>query len=115
MVRLESQIRRFIGTSYDVKPTIGLQAADAYNEDVLTRTGRDLPNGSTFFEEDTGDIWRWNGTAWTLPEIEKNLDGLILQELKALRTELVALRLGMIEAGECREVPQADYELATAY
>jgi hypothetical protein len=26
----------------------------------------DRPVGATFFEEDTGDLYSWNGTTWTL-------------------------------------------------
>ena len=49
-VRLETTIKRFVGNSTDEKPS--LAQSDA---------------GSSFLEEDTGQIARWNGNTWTAP------------------------------------------------
>lgn len=104
MAILETTIKRFIGDSSDVKPALGKQVANAANEDAATVTSRDLPAGSTFFEEDTGDIWRWNGVQWTLPARDYALQDEMLEQLKAIRRELVQMRLGMMETAMCAEV-----------
>ena len=104
MAVLETTIKRFIGHSSDPKPTVGRQLDNwkTQPDDLATITNaRDLPAGSTFFEEDTGDIWRWNGVSWTLPTQNNDLRS---QDLKALVTELQLLRIGMVAAGTCKEV-----------
>lgn len=103
-VWLEKTVKRFIGNSQDTKPFVGVQA-----DDTVVRS-TDLPIGSTLFEEDTGDLYRWNGSQWTLPPDEENFQRALLMEFKAMRVELVALRRGMIDAGNCKEFSQADME-----
>lgn len=108
-VRLESTIKRFIGKSTDAKPTTVSQGADKQGE-ITPTTNRDMPAGSTFFEEDSGNIWRWNGIEWVLPAATENIQRHILEELFGIHRELVSTRLGMIEAGECRDVSKYDVE-----
>ena len=57
-VRLESTIKRYIGLSTDRKPyTFPLE------------TGEEKPpEGSSFLEADTGDVFRWNQDTWHGPE-----------------------------------------------
>lgn len=110
MAVLETTIKRFIGLSGDRKPTIGLQPADSQTVDPLTTVVKDLPAGSTFFEEDTGDIWRWNGFNWTLPQTDASISYALAKELLALRKEVCALRLGMIEAGHCETISDRHIE-----
>lgn len=47
-VRLEGTIKRWIGESTDTKPTEG------------------VPPGSNFLETDTGRIYRWDSSIWTV-------------------------------------------------
>lgn len=59
-VRLVGTIRRYTGTSRDPKPALGLHL------DGLTITSQDLPIGSQYHEDDTGDDYVWDGQAWGL-------------------------------------------------
>ena len=108
MVRLEQQTKRFIGKSTDAKPTVG----SYFNNVLLTAT--DLPAGSTFLEEDvfladgSQRISRWNGEAWTYPMRSDVSQPALAGAIEALRLEIVALRLGMIEAGTCNLVSSDD-------
>lgn len=80
----ETTVKRFIGTSTDAKPALGLQG------DGSTIAATDLPAGSSFLESDTGRIYRWNGAdAWTLPELEEDPQ---LGVLRALQLEMTQLR-----------------------
>ena len=94
----EGRVARFIGGSGDKKPYLGLQLEDP----AVIMTDADLPVGSTFFETDTGNIYRWSGAAWTLPQPAEP-QAPLLQALSELKVEIVALRMGMIEAGLCTE------------
>ena len=52
-VKLETTIRRYIGASTDEKPIY----ADADSRDPV-------PNGSSFLENDTGELYRLNWPVW---------------------------------------------------
>ncbi len=83
-MRLEATIKRFIGDSSERKPMPGEKLEDGT---VLL----DLPAGSSFLEEDTERIARWNGQRWSKPvhESKDELDVLhqILAELRDAREE----------------------------
>lgn len=107
----ERQVKRFIGLSTDKKPIVG----ETFNDSTVTDA--DLPAGSTFLETDiwladgTQRIARWNGEAWTypLPSAETStVDSALIAAIDALRLEVAALRLGMIEAGTCKFVNEND-------
>lgn len=87
-VRLESTTRRYIGHSTDPKPQLGKQL------DGSTVEATDLGPGSSFLEEDTGRVLRWNGSTWTLPSTE---DGRQLQVLETIAADLHSLR-DLVEA-----------------
>lgn len=79
-VRLESTIKRFIGLSVDAKP-------NGLGDDGVFRSVN-LPPGSSFLEEDTGRIYRWNGEIWVFPMTEDEVPSLlsgILSELQTIR------------------------------
>lgn len=86
-VRLEGNIRRWIGLSTDTKPFVGEQA------DGLEVTAGDLPPGSSFLETDTGRIYRYDGAgAWTvaIPEdaaAQRHSEVLVM--LAAIRESIV--------------------------
>lgn len=83
-VTLETSNRRYIGASTDTKPVL---LAD-------TAGDKPIPAGSSFLENDTGKIFRWDGVEWKHYEapIDEQLQTLqmILVELTELR-QLVAL------------------------
>ena len=83
-VRLEGSIKRFIGLSTDEKPNLGYQW-----EDGSTIVSADLPAGSSFMESDTGDIYRWTGSEWAVPDDPEDRQLLALQ---AMLFQLTALR-----------------------
>ena len=83
-VYLETSTRRYIGASLDTKPVV---LADPALGD------KPMPMGSSFLENDTGKIFRWDGFSWKHYEaIDEQLQmlQLILAELTELR-ELVTL------------------------
>ena len=95
--------KKFVGLSTDIKPYIGQQA-----DGVTTTVATDIPVGSTFLEMDTGSMARWDGVAWKYP-LPANYDHQeLLDDISALKLELSALRLGMIEAGACKDVALAE-------
>ena len=108
MVKLEIGVKRYIGLSTDTKPFVGSYADGSLTGATLTTT--DLAPGSTFFESDTGKIWRWDGSRWTLPAVYDDSAAKLLAAVNGLRVEVTALRLGMIEAGNCRELSQSDLQ-----
>lgn len=59
-VTLESTIKRYIGLSNDRKP--GVDPVPVGGEPAP-------PAGSTFFESDTGIIYRYDNGAWRTPEV----------------------------------------------
>ena len=78
MPRLLTTIKRFIGDSSESK-------------------AQDAPNGSTFLEEDTGDIYIWSRDSWKLKS-EGNIalrletikrDEALLGELKKVNENLL--------------------------
>lgn len=72
---LEGVIKRFIGQSSDAKPADG------------------VPAGSSFLENDTGKIYRYDGASWKHVEAEDDsvaILQMILMELGRLR-QLVEL------------------------
>ena len=83
-IRLEGSIRRWVGLSTDPKPYVGLQI-----DGSTITTAHDIPSGSSFLESDTGRIWRWSGTEWTLPQAAADEHLLVLQgilvEIRELR------------------------------
>lgn len=70
-VRLEGSIQRWLGLSTDAKPT------------------GDVSAGSSFMETDTGRIYRYDGTAWTVPGEGIDTQG---EWLALIYAELVQLR-----------------------
>lgn len=74
-VRLETTIRRFVGNSADTKPELDMRDA-----------------GSSFLEEDTGKISRWNGRTWTNPAPGDDPLSLIADQLN-MTNELLQLIL----------------------
>ena len=108
-VRLETGVKRFIGLSTDQKPQVGPQADGTLLGSNLAST--DLPPGSTFLESDSGKLFRWSGEAWTYPSATTYANSeseLLLEAINALRVEVAALRMGMIDAGNCKEVNLID-------
>lgn len=73
MITLETSICRFIGASTDTKPV-----------------GADVPAGSSFLENDTGKIFRWDRFEWKHNE--------------AISDELQCLQLILIELTQLREL-----------
>lgn len=66
--RLEQSTRRYIGTSGDAKPFVG-QVVSSYAAGALTTvtlSATDVPAGSSFLETDTGLIYRYDGTLWSV-------------------------------------------------
>ena len=60
MARLIGTINRYVGTAREIKPYIGqVQIGNGYS-----LTAADLPIGSEFLEEETGQRFLWNGTTW---------------------------------------------------
>lgn len=85
-VRLEGTIKRFIGLSTDDKPSVGVQL------DGTTVEARDLPAGSSFLEEDTGRIARFDGTRWWVIEPhddQSEYQQFVLMALASIREVLV--------------------------
>ena len=74
-VRLEQQIKRYLGSSTDAKPKPG-------------DTGEELLPGSSFLETDTGKIYRWDGFVWQCPEADQQ----VLSVLQMILVELTQLR-----------------------
>ena len=91
-VILEGSIKRWVGLSTDEKPYLGLQV------DGRVVEAGDIPAGSSFLEEDTGHIYRWNGIdAWALPAVEPDEQLYVLQALLVQITQLrrmVGLAIG---------------------
>ena len=82
--QLDGTIKRWIGISSDVKPVVGL------NPDGTTLAASDLPPGSSFFESDTGTIFRWTGTGWVAPQPDTRIIELLTRILdEAYRERLV--------------------------
>lgn len=85
-VRLEATIKRYIGHSTDTRPRPGVSQPDGTTLKIA-----DLPPGSSFLEEDTGRVFRWDGTFWAaapVDETQVELLAAILREFRALRAEL---------------------------
>lgn len=79
-VKFESSIKRLLGLSTDTKPKVGVQF------DGVEITAKDLPVGSSFLEEDTGHIWRWNGLEWTHPKDVVSTDlEIVLAEVRDVK------------------------------
>ena len=86
-MRLESSIKRYIGLSTEQKPRPGITL-----DDGSEISAKDLPAGSSFFEEDTGLVSRWTGSIWTAAFPEPRSEELqvqlaILAEIRAVREE----------------------------
>lgn len=74
-VRMVATIKRFVGHSKDIKPV-----------DDLTVDGSRVYDGSTFLEEDTGNLYGYAGGKWLL-----KTEGYALRlENKLQLTELLA-------------------------
>jgi hypothetical protein len=73
--KLEGSIKRWIGLSSDRKPGTGVDA------EGVTVLASDIPPGSSFLETDTGQIYRWTGTAWIAPTIDTRIVDLLTQIL----------------------------------
>ena len=77
-VRLESRVHRYIGLSTDAKPQPGQIDLDTQSETLEN----DIPVGSSFLEEDTARIYRWDGNDWLYSDSPE------VRELKAIRGQL---------------------------
>jgi len=78
-VHLESTIKRFIGTSGDVKPGVPADRDES------------IPAGSSFLEVDTGRIYRWDGLGWVVAaplDEQTSWLALIAQQLAVLQRQL---------------------------
>ena len=82
MARLaQGTVKHWRGFSWDEKPHVGVWGVER-----LTLTAADVPPGSTFDEEDTGERYIWTGERWAVvlsPE-SRRLET-IIEELRALR------------------------------
>ena len=82
-VKLEGTIKRFIGLSSDRKP--GVDPVPVEGESAP-------PAGSTFFESDTGTIYRYDQGGWQIPESQVDqtnvLLGHIYTELQRIHVHL---------------------------
>ena len=87
-VKLEGTIKRWIGLSTDIKPKVGLTV------EGLTITANDLPVGSSFLEEDTGRIWRYNSVEWVVP-VPSNEQA---EYLQAILFELANIKETIVES-----------------
>lgn len=56
-VQLVTNIKKWIGTSSDVKP--------------ISTASSLIPPGSTFLESDTGDMYRFDSSEWIRAELDK--------------------------------------------
>ena len=89
-VRLEGSIRRWVGLSTDTKPAPGQTGFDPATNTSAPIVANDVPAGSTFLEENTGLIYRWNGVdTWSRAPAEESEQ---LYVLEALLAELTQLR-----------------------
>ncbi len=86
MAILETNVKRFIGDSHERKPRPGDTMPDGY---VLTTN--DMPAGSSFLEEDTAFVSRWDTIRWSTPVPEGPTQDTIL--LASILTELRDARL----------------------
>ena len=76
---LKGPQRRFIGTSATPKP-YPHDGSGKYDEP------NSIPVGSSFFETDTGKMWRWDDDAWAhAPELTQ---GLIYEVLERIEGQL---------------------------
>ena len=84
-VRLETTIRRYIGASTDEKPIY---------EDAVSRDP--VPNGSSFLEEDTGQLYRLNWPVWN--KINPDDTSEVIGQLREVnrRLETFSASLGII-------------------
>jgi len=82
MRRTDVTIHRWMGDSHEPKPLPGLQTDGVVVDSI--------PAGSSFMEEDTGRIYRWNGLRWNGPVADEDDGGnaIILAEIRALRKEI---------------------------
>ena len=92
-VRLETTIKRWIGTASDSKPTPGGTLFDPITNTSTPVLAADVPPGSSFLETDTGRIYRWTGSDWTVfvPEEEQS------EYLQAILFELASIKEAIIE------------------
>ena len=102
MVIRETNVCRYIGLSTDEKPQ------PFRTLDGTLPTATDIPAGSTFLASDTGKIYRWDGSVWAFPIRDDYSAVYLMEAINALRAEVAALRLGMIDAGNCREINLLD-------
>ena len=84
-VRLERAIERYIGDSADQKPRPGITI-----DDGTTVGANSPPVGSSFLEEDTGRIFRWDGLVWGASPLA---DERAIALLTEIRDELQNARL----------------------
>lgn len=81
MRRTDVTIHRWLGDSHEPKPMPGLKTDGV--------TVPSIPAGSSFMEDDTGKIYRWNGLRWVGPvDVDDGGNAVILSEIKALRQEI---------------------------
>lgn len=112
-VRLEKNVKRFIGSSTDAKPVVGSLWGDPGDQAApYVLTAADLPQGSTFLEDDvyladgSNRIAVWNGSAWIYPRAPAagKEQPPVWAAVTALHEEIKLLRFGMIAAGACKDV-----------
>ena len=90
-VLLEGSIKRWIGLSTDTKPAPGQTQFDPRLNTSNVLVAADIPVGSSFLEQDTGLIYRWNGLdAWARSSPAEPSEQLYV--LEALLVELTQLR-----------------------
>ena len=97
-VTVKSGTIRYVGLSTDTKPRAGVQSDGT---SILARTPiaatHELYPGDTFEEQDTGLVYRWDGSHWLLPrsDDESLLEEESPQLLSAILLELRAIRTGI--------------------
>ena len=91
-MKLEGTINRYIGTSKEPKPRPGMII------DGATVQAKDLPAGSSFMEEDTGRVFRYDGIGSWSQEDQ------LLDELRGLRSTMEAVLVEMKAANREREI-----------
>ena len=100
MATLEGKTNRYIGDPADPKPRLGR----GLGIDDVTVVSTDLPAGSTWYETETGEIYRWDGQRWTLARnLLREAIATLTEAVHDMKQELYSLRLGMIDAGTCKE------------
>lgn len=78
--------------------------------------------GATLFEEDTGNVWRYDGFQWfivaygansSIAQMGNTLQG-IIEAIRDLNMTVEMIRQGQIAMGNCDDINPADVSLTPA-